>query len=219
MCEQGKIPRELPLVKRANTFTQAQLNRNQDLVVPVLDSSRATFFFFSIPSTSQRRDNETYLQDRLKEWISFSYALIGCSNSGYPVQFTSERRQTRVSYEQNGLPVCCRNKRRSLTKKLKKLFPKKHEEGDELWFGTLYRWSFVCLTKIDRWNRWKGFLFTNVFCFCFCFCFFFDGSITCMASPQAFSVIAFGEVSETNGQETRSDHVTRNASAARNNET
>ena len=85
-------------------------------------------------STSRRRDDETYLQDRLKQWISFSHALIGCSNSGYAVKFTSMRPQTRVSYEQNGFPVYCRNKRRNLTKKLKKLFPEKHEEGDELWF-------------------------------------------------------------------------------------
>ena len=76
-------------------------------------------------STSRRRDDETYLQDRLKQWISFSHALIGCSNSGYTVKFTSMRPQTRVSYEQNGFPVYCRNKRRNLTKKLKKLFPEK----------------------------------------------------------------------------------------------
>ena len=36
----------------------------------------------------------------------------------------------------------------------------------------------------------------------------------CAASFQALSVNAFGDVSETNG----SDHVTRNASAAHNNE-
>ena len=52
----------------------------------------------------------------------FSRALIGCSISEYPALFTdsppvppSERRQTRVSYEQNGLPVCCRNKQRNFT--------------------------------------------------------------------------------------------------------
>ena len=158
VCEQGKIPRELRLVKRVNNFTQAQLNRNQDFVVPVLDSFRASVSrsmqaprtrlsrkkiyihsHASLPaqvcfSTSRRRDDETYLQDRLKQWISFSHALIGCSDSGYAVKFTSMRPQTRVNYEQNGFPVYCRNKRRNLTKKLKKLFPEKHEEGDELWF-------------------------------------------------------------------------------------
>ena len=44
----------------------------------------------------------------LKQWIVFSRALIGYSKSGCPVLFTvsppippSERRQTRVTYEQN----------------------------------------------------------------------------------------------------------------------
>ena len=51
-------------------------------------------------------------------------AVFGCSNTGYPLLFTSEQRQTRVSYEQNGFPVCYRkkprdfiNKRRSCSRK------------------------------------------------------------------------------------------------------
>ena len=52
----------------------------------------------------------------------FSRALIGYSTSGYPVLFTdsppappSERRQTRVRYEQNGFPVYRRSKRTNFT--------------------------------------------------------------------------------------------------------
>ena len=51
-----------------------------------------------------------------------SSALIGYSISEYPAPFTdsppvppSERRQTRVSCEQNAFPVCCRNKLRNFT--------------------------------------------------------------------------------------------------------
>ena len=45
----------------------------------------------------------------------FSRALIGFSNSACPVLFTSDRRQTRISYEKNGFPGCCLNKRRNVT--------------------------------------------------------------------------------------------------------
>ena len=52
----------------------------------------------------------------------FLRALIGFSVSEYPVRFTdssavppSERRQTCGSYEENGFPVCCRNKQRNFT--------------------------------------------------------------------------------------------------------
>ena len=165
---------------------------------------------FPVPCRLRGRDDETYLQDRLKQWISFSHALIGCSNSGYAVKFTSMRPQTRVSYEQNGFPVYCRNKRRNLTKKLKKLFPEKHEEGDELWFVRvricLFNWNlsmksvkrfFVSKRKLSLAllyladmliNKPKTKL--NVFNYVVCF-FFFDGRKTCTASSQAFSVIAF----------------------------
>ena len=53
----------------------------------------------------------------------FSSALIGYSNSGYPVLFTvtppappSERRQTRVSYEQNRFSVYCRKQTNKIHK-------------------------------------------------------------------------------------------------------
>ena len=53
-----------------------------------------------------------------------SRALIGYSISEYPALFTdsppvppSERRQTRVSCEQNAFLVCCRNKQRNSTTK------------------------------------------------------------------------------------------------------
>ena len=52
----------------------------------------------------------------------FLRPLIGYSKSGYPVLFTdwppappNERRQTRIGYEQNGFPLCCRNKERNFT--------------------------------------------------------------------------------------------------------
>ena len=52
----------------------------------------------------------------------FLRALIGYSISEYPALLTdsppvppSERRQTRVSCEQNAFPVCCRNKQRNVT--------------------------------------------------------------------------------------------------------
>ena len=111
-----------------------------------------SFFFFFVSSTSRRRDDETYLQDRLKQWISFSHALIGCSNSGYSVQFTSKRCQTRVSYEQNSFLVCCRNKRscsRKHTKKVKELeiihlllrLPR--SQGREVWCTSLSKTKLI----------------------------------------------------------------------------
>ena len=55
-------------------------------------------------------------------FIARSDWLLNPVATGYPVLFSgsppappSERRQTRVSYEQNGFPVCCRNKQRNLT--------------------------------------------------------------------------------------------------------
>ena len=65
----------------------------------------------------------------LKQWIVFPSALIGYSNSRHPVLFTvtppappSERRQTRVSYEQNGFSVYCRKQTNKIQKKSNKLF-------------------------------------------------------------------------------------------------
>ena len=67
----------------------------------------------------------------LKQWIAFSHVLIGCSNMGYPVLFTFERRRTRISYEQNGFPVCCYNKQRNFTNNNKKMFPKNMKNETE----------------------------------------------------------------------------------------
>ena len=68
----------------------------------------------------------------LKQWTVFSRALIGYSTSGYPVLLTvsppvppSERRQIRVSYEQNGFPrFSAIPYQRNFTQKSNKLFPK-----------------------------------------------------------------------------------------------
>ena len=73
--------------------------------------------------------------------------MIGYSISEYPAQFTdspsvpsSERCQTRVSCEQNAFPVCCLKKLRNFaTKLVKQAFPKIHEEGDEVRFGSFNR--------------------------------------------------------------------------------
>ena len=61
----------------------------------------------------------------------------------YPVLFTdsspappSERRQTHVSYEQNGFPVCCRNKQRNL---FEQAVPEIHKKGDEIRCGGFNR--------------------------------------------------------------------------------
>ena len=57
----------------------------------------------------------------LKQWIVFFARSIWLLNQ-YPTPFTdsprvppSERHQTRVSYEQNCFPVCCRIKQRNFT--------------------------------------------------------------------------------------------------------
>ena len=70
-------------------------------------------------------------------------ALIGYSISEYRALFIdsppvppSERRQTRVSGEQNAIPVCCRNKQRIFIT-IKQAVPEIHEEGDEVRFGGL----------------------------------------------------------------------------------
>ena len=44
-----------------------------------------------------------------------------------------ERRQTRVSYEQNGYPVCRRNEQR-ISQIIKQAVPEIHEKGDEIRF-------------------------------------------------------------------------------------
>ena len=55
------------------------------------------------------------------------------------------RRQTRVSYEHNSFPVLyCRNKQRNLQilTNNQAAVTEIHEEGDEIRFGSLTRWSF-----------------------------------------------------------------------------
>ena len=165
-----------------------------------------TRLFFNLP---EERWRDVFTRQTNWQWISFSHALIGCSNSGYAVKFTSMRPQTRVSYEQNGFPVYCRNKRRNLTKKLKKLFPEKHEKGDELWFVRvkicLFNWNlsmksvkkfFVSKRKLSLTLLYLADILINkpktkLNVFNYVVCFFFDGRKTCTASSQAFSVIAF----------------------------
>ena len=75
----------------------------------------------------------------------FSSALIGYSISDYPALFTdsppgppSERRQTRVSCEQNAFPVCCRHKQK-ISQLIKQAVPEIHEEGDEVRFRSFNR--------------------------------------------------------------------------------
>ena len=74
-------------------------------------------------------------------------ALIGYSKSGYPVLFTDSplappngRRQTRVSYEQNGFPVysfiAVTNK---VISQNNQAVPEIHEEGDESRFRSFNR--------------------------------------------------------------------------------
>ena len=46
----------------------------------------------------------------------------------------SERRQTRLSYEQNGFPVGCSNNKK-ISQIIKQAVPRIHEEGDEIRFG------------------------------------------------------------------------------------
>ena len=76
----------------------------------------------------------------------FSLTLIGYSISEYPALFTesppvppSERRQTRVSGEQNAFPVCCRNRNQEISQLINQAIPKIHEEGDEVRFGSFNR--------------------------------------------------------------------------------
>ena len=71
----------------------------------------------------------------------FLHGLIGYSISEYPVLFTdspavppSERRP---SYEQNGLPVCCRNK--EISQIIKQAVPEISEEGCRIRFGSFNR--------------------------------------------------------------------------------
>ena len=60
---------------------------------------------------------------------------------------TSEQRQPRVTYEQNGFSVCCHQKQRKLKNNRRSCF-QRHEEGDERLKYTLklnsYRIALKC---------------------------------------------------------------------------
>ena len=65
----------------------------------------------------------------------FSLALIGYSTSGYPVLFTdsppappSERRQTRISYEQNGFPGFAAVTNKEISQIIKQAVPEIHDD-------------------------------------------------------------------------------------------
>ena len=70
-------------------------------------------------------------------------AVIGYSKSGYPVLFTDSplappngRRQTRVSYEQNGFPIYSfiAVTHNVISQIIKEAVPEIHEVGDEIRF-------------------------------------------------------------------------------------
>ena len=71
--------------------------------------------------------------------------MIGYSISEYPPLFTdsppvppSERRQTRVSCEQNAFPVSA-VKNKEISQLMKQAVPEIHEEGDKVRFGNFNR--------------------------------------------------------------------------------
>ena len=68
--------------------------------------------------------------------------MVGYSISEYPPLFTdsppvppSERRQTRVSWEQNAFPVSA-VKNKEISQLIKQAVPEIHEEGDKVRFGS-----------------------------------------------------------------------------------
>ena len=85
----------------------------------------------------------------------FPRTLICYSTSEYPLLLTdsppvppSKRPQTRLSYEQNGFPVCCRNKQRNFTI-IKQAVSEIHEEGDEIRFRSFSRYEKLCLVDLN----------------------------------------------------------------------
>ena len=74
---------------------------------------------------------------KLKQWIVFLHALIGYSNLGYAVLFTSKSNQTHASYQKNGTRFAgTTNKEIS---QLNEAVAEKHEKGNKNWFGSFYR--------------------------------------------------------------------------------
>ena len=74
----------------------------------------------------------------------FSRALIGYSNSGYPVLFISERCQILIGYEQNGFPVGCRR----VTSE--EAAPDKKKKAMKFGLTVLTGKTYACLTSIYR---------------------------------------------------------------------
>ena len=62
MCEQGKIPSRtfLSQISKQLYFKQAQLNRIQDFVLPVLDSSRASAISYPESSDQKARNQDVF---------------------------------------------------------------------------------------------------------------------------------------------------------------
>ena len=92
----------------------------------------------------------------LKQWIVLfvrsDWLLKHGISSAVHLWATLESRRLRV----NWLSGCCRNKRQNFTNKRESCYWQ-HEQGDEIRFGSFYKWTFVCLTFIYRWKRWKKF--------------------------------------------------------------
>ena len=63
----------------------------------------------------------------------------------------SERRRTRLSYEQTGFPVCCLNRNKEISQIIKQSVPEIHEESDEVRFGSFNGKALSFLLEfIDR---------------------------------------------------------------------
>ena len=79
--------------------------------------------------------------------------------SGYPVLFTdsspappNKRRQTCVSYKQNGFPICHHKKQEIESQIIKQAVPEIYKKGDENRFGSF---------KGKAWSVWLEFLNEN----------------------------------------------------------
>ena len=86
------------------------------------------------------------------------YVPVYLSSAIHSVTSSSSERATpnSQSYDQNGFSVCCN---KEISQKIKRAVPEIQEEGDEIRFRSFHRKSYVCLTWIYRWNRWKRFLY------------------------------------------------------------
>ena len=74
--------------------------------------------------------------DSVLRALSLATKSVNILHYSLPVS-ASERRQTRVSCEQNAFPVCCRNK--EISQLIKQAVPEIHVEGDEVRFGSFNR--------------------------------------------------------------------------------